>query len=104
MADPVTTKLAQSELHGAVSTIARAAGCHVIPLHRNITNPRNQSDPDLLCMKPGMPLTFVKCLITGNLTPPQAKIKNLILEDETSRYLIATPTEVADGTVSEWFR
>lgn len=104
MADPVTEKIEQRELIGAVSTIARAAGCHVIPLHRNISNPRNQSDADLLLMKPGMPHTFVKCLISGVLSPKQAKIQALVIEDEVNRYYVAYPELVADGTVGVWFQ
>jgi hypothetical protein len=100
--DPVTAKLEQKELLGAIATVARAGGCHVVPLHRNISNPRNQSDADLLCMKPGMPLTFVKCLLTGDLSGPQAKIKALV-EDGGGRYLVARVAQVSDGTVFGWF-
>lgn len=96
MSDPVTDGVAQKDLHGAVATIARAEGCHVIPLHQNATNPKNQSDPDFLLLKPGMRHTFVKCLLKpDSFTSNQQKVRSLIEDDETSVYFIIAPTQLA---------
>lgn len=76
MADAVSQEIAQAEMWGAVATCARSHDWYVTELHRQRSNPRQQSGPDFTLIK-GRTIIAVKVLVSGDLSVKQAKIRRL---------------------------
>lgn len=75
MAGAVDNQIAQKDLHGMVANIYRVAGWLVVELHANRTNPKQMSGPDFLMLRGGV-ARAVKCLLKGDLSGPQEKVRD----------------------------